>query len=913
MALTVDDLSLAELDPAGRRAVCQALVKRARREVGKGRERGEPGAPLLEGLSAAYDEMIRALADGAVRSESALSVVALGGFGRREVYPYSDIDLLVLHEGVAEAELDELVTKVVYPLWDAGVSVGHAVRGIDQALDLAATDLTMQTALLDARLVVGDEGPFHALTAGAYREFFGPQQVNRFVAQLAEERARRHARFGETVYLLEPNIKSNKGGLRDINTALWAAKARFGVTSLAQLPELEAATPRQAAAIEEAHEFLRGLRTAMHLHTGRMQDQLLFALQEELGPQLFPEEEMFGLRRRTTQAVAPAVERLMHALYRHLRTVVVESEGILERCCVPDERRPRPPRVDPIDDHFSAIDGCHLGSVKPETFWERPAELLRAFELGIDRRLPLDRATRDAIAEAAAGEPGAQLYADDEAPARFLSLLSRPDGGDTLQLMHDIGLIAAMIPEFEPCTGRIQHDLYHVYTVDQHTLLVVGLLHALARGELADRYERPVDVMAEITGDEAVTLYLSALLHDVAKPLGSGHSEKGARLSAGVAARLGLSHAQQDEVAFIVREHLTMAHISQRRDLSDPEVVGSFAALVGSGQRLRKLYLLTVADTAMTRPGNLTEWKASLLDDLYVRTLERLEHGERAHEVHTEKLEKRRDALEEHLQEHEGEAGRRLARRVPERLIGARDIDELRHQLKAVLQLEAAPGELAHVIARERDITVSDAEGADATAARVVEITIACEDRPGLLSIITGVMLANRIQVLSAQAYTFEADEEHALPGGVLDIFLTQPPLGSANEAIDAFRQQLSAVMRGDLDIAPLVADAMRQPNLPRRVVPQVHTEVRFDNAGSRECTILELQAPDRLGLLHAVTSALAEMDLDVQLAMITTESGRVVDSFYLKDRESGAKIADTERLAAIGERLDAAVEALGG
>ena len=621
----MDSSTFSKLDEDARRAECARLVSDARRQMARGNAAGDPPADLLRQLADAYDRLIAALVGDALAPDAMVAVVALGGYGRHEVYPYSDLDLLVLHEGASDAQVTALIERVIYPLWDAGVRVGHTVRSIDETLDLAATDLTVQTALLDARLLAGDAGPYYGLGAGAQREFFGPQRVNDFVARLADERRQRHARFGESVYLLEPNIKSNKGGLRDANTALWAAKARFGVTDFAQLPDVGAATSRQAQALTEARDFLRGLRLSMHLQAKRAQDQLLFELQEQLGPQMFPHDEIPGIRRRSTTAVAPAVERLMHAFYRHAHTIVLESFGVLERSRVPEGEAPT---VNQIDEVFVQV-GDELSCKSPKRFWERPSELVRAFEVAIDRDLRIDYPTRDAMAEAIAGEPGAQLAVDEEAARMWLELLCRDDLDDALRKMHDLGLIGAMIPEFEPCTGRVQHDMYHVYTVDQHTLYVVGALRELrAGGLLTQQYPLPAEVAAEVI--ELRSLYLAALLHDVAKPLGSGHATKGARYAAGVTARLGLSAEEQQLVTFLVREHLTMAHISQRRDLADPHVISDFAELVADEEHLRLLYLLTVADTAMTRPGNLTEWKASLLDALYLATLAHLrgEHGE---------------------------------------------------------------------------------------------------------------------------------------------------------------------------------------------------------------------------------------------------------------------------------------------
>lgn len=869
------------------RAICKAAVSAARNEVAaRAKRRDQTDAwSLLKLLADEVDKLLLRLFEAAPHSEK-VSIVALGGYGRGELFPYSDVDVLIVHYEMAREQVDALVERLIYPLWDAGLAVGHMVRSIDETLDLADKDLTLATSLLDARLVAGDEGPLHALSAGAYREIFGADQLNNFQALLVEERRRRHEQFGETVFLLEPNVKSGAGGLRDVNTALWAAKARYGIETLEQLAEVDAATARQQRSLLEARDFLRRLRLAMHLHTERAQDRLLFELQEALAPELYPGDEIPGVRKRTARAVAPAVERLMQDLYRAARTVVIESGGILQRCFWPAAQS----AARRLDEVFVAIDDS-LSTPDPEVLWREPYRIVEAFEVAHKNGLGLSRTLQDAIAEAVASEPGAQLTADEQAIQVWRRLFvdpERPEQVPLLVRMHDLGVLAAMVPEFEPCTGRVQHDIYHVYTVDRHTLYVLELLKAWRRGERGELSSDALAVLAEV--DDVETLYLAALMHDVAKPLGSAHEKKGARLAAGVAARFGLGPEQVADVAFLVRHHLALTHVSQRRDLTDPRVITDFVNLVGEEQRLRLLYLLALADAAMTAPGNLSPWKASLMSELYRKA--------RAHmaDAETQKLtgERRRLALMDGARERWGARGAAMVERLPEALLSAQSIDMLMHHLGVALDLESAPESLVRVASLPIEH--------EATSM----ITICCADMPGVLAMMTGAFLLHRVPVLAAQVYTLAGSASKARQA--LDIFWVKR---ADDQALwRAIGCTLQLALSGEQPVDPLVADRFKPTALPPRVVPGVAQKVTIDNDGSDRATIIEIHARDRPGLLYQVTRALSGLQLEVTVARVSTLASKVIDSFYVVDRLTSAKIWDQRRVTTIRSVLESTIGA---
>ena len=872
---------------------CAKTVTAARDEMRRRHRAGDPADELIEDYSQTFDRLIGRLFERAGRMAESTCLVALGGFARRELYPYSDVDLLLISDGVSEKVATEVVERIVYPLWDARVAVGHVVHNVADTIAVAQQDITARTALLDARYLAGDERLYAALGEAANQHFFGPRKVNDFVECLRAERRARHQRFGESVYLLEPNVKSNKGGLRDVNAALWAAKARFDVADLDELGDKGGASPRQLRGLLDARAFLRRLRLALHLEAGRAQDQLLFRYQESLGAELFPVETPPGVSPVMRRRLAASAERLMHQFYSHARVVVEEADGVLERCCVTKEARRRKSGVFLCEDYW-VEEQRYLSCKRPERFWENPDELLRVFELMADHGLTLERGTRDAVAEACAAEPGQQLPADEQSAKRFMRLLARPDATPVLQPMHDVGVLSGIIPEFAACTGLVQHDLYHVYTVDQHTLYVASLLHRLRRGEGSEEYGLVVEAVGEIANPGA--LFLAALLHDVAKPLGVAHSTKGARLAAGVTARLGLGLAEQRQVTFLVREHLTMAHISQRRDISDPHVIANFAALVGNAEYLRCLYGLTVADTAMTRPDNFSQWKASLLQELYLRTLRELLGEEHARPDPGGV----RERLRRSLATREVAISTPLLGRLPDRALSEREVQALKDELGALVSLDSDPGRNVQLVSRPHRNT------------GLIEVAIACRDVPGLLASIAAAMLAHRVEIMGAQLYTLRPAEDGNGQDFALDVFIVDPPRGDLESLWARLTRTLERLLVGELSAQRLVSGEAQPDRLAPRVVPAVETVVGFDNEGSPGCTIVEIHAANRRGVLYAIAEALRQVSTDIYLAMVNTEVGQITDTFYIIDCDTRGKITDPERLAEIRAALLGAVESAG-
>jgi [protein-PII] uridylyltransferase len=871
-----------------------------RREVAAARDQararldaGATGAEVCAGICDVFDGLVRRLA-AEVGAPEPVALLATGGWGRRETCPYSDLDLLFLVRGEPGEDEKALAERLLYPLWDAGLEVGHAVRGLDEAVRLAGDDLATMTALLDARHLAGDGALADELERALSRELMRRGDPNLFVDKLAEEKRSRHARFGDSLFLLEPNLKHGQGALRDLATGLWAARARWRVHDFAELPPLGQMSPRQATVLAGARELMLRVRCAMHLTARRRQDQLTFELQEAIAPRFYPDARVREGEIRP--AVAPAVEELMRRYYLHARAVVRETDRLLDRARVPAQRAPTIRRLDRT---FVAFNG-QVSLRDPDALRERPGEIVRAFRVALDERLPIYGHTLDLIAELVAADPG-RLAADAEARAHFVSLLIDPRDDrnpSVLEQMNELGLLAALMPEFGPCRGRVQHDLYHVYTVDQHQLYAVALLKRLARGELAKEAPEATAAIAQV--ERPAALYLGTLLHDVGKPLGKGHAEKGARLAHTIAQRIGLSDEDVHQTEFLVRQHLIMSHLSQRRDLNDVALVAGFADTMKDDETLRELYLLTFCDTSMTAPGNMTEWKARLLAELYEKTRAYFKRGADLSGADRSALvQRRRRRVAELLGEPvDDPALAEWMASVPDRYYAALEPREILRHVHLSRARDGRPAAL--------DVMHHPRKGYS-------ELFLVAADAPGLLARVTGVLLANRVDVIGAYIGSRRAADGAA---EVLDVFLVRDRYGRAILGDDPrwkrVEDDLAAVLTGDGDVARLVASRQEKRILKPRVTPEVQTEVEVDNAVAADFTVLDVFTQDRPGVLHAITRTLSELGLDIALSKVATEGERVADVFYVRDRETGEKITAPSRLAHVTGALREALAQVG-
>ncbi|HVU50076.1 MAG TPA: [protein-PII] uridylyltransferase [Polyangia bacterium] len=858
---------------------------------------GGNGIEIARELSRDVDVLVAEAAGPEIeKCPTPVAILATGGFGRSELAPYSDLDLLVLCAERPGADVQKLAEAILYPLWDAKVDAGHAVRSFEQALALPATDLAAATALLDARFLVGDAALAQRFM-GAFRARIAETAAEDFVARLRAEQRARHSRFGDTIFLLEPDLKNGPGGMRDLCVGRWAAQARFGTADARELQAKGVMTGRLATAFVAATEWLLRVRIAMHAAAGRRQDHLRFPIQEAVAPILCPEARDLGGVIRP--AVHPAVEALMHQYHAHAKLIRNETERLLQRASAPAERKRTtgPIFIRPgagADKHFVVREG-QLEVMDEKVFERQPSEMIRAFSLAIDLNLGIALGTRELIGEHAASHAAA-LRDDVDAGSRFVELLC--DQRDTanpsrLEQMQDLGVLAALMPEWEPSTGRVQHDIYHVYTVDQHALYAVGRLHALARGDHSDHFPVPTETIQEVKNRTALTL--GTLLHDVGKPYGSPHSEIGAGLAVTICRRLGRPDEDLRLIEFLVRQHLVMGQMSQRRDLDDLGMIADFATLCRDEESLRQLYLLTFCDLASVSPDALTGWKETLLRELYSRTMTYMRRGPDLLGADRAEIVKRRQ--------------HRAARMLGEARSDA-DLETLyvglpdRYFAENTAKRIAAHMELLR--SRRERLQSSIIEVVHQKRLGITEMVLAARDTPGLLADVAGVLYANRIEVVDAAIYS-RAPSDPKDPAEALDVFRVRDSMGQA--VMDEgrwrkVRQELEAVLSGKMKLTDLVATRPKTDSVVAWKTPAVPTELKVDNGVSRDFTVVEVITEDRPGVLYAITRTLAAEGLDIHRSKIATEANRAIDVFYVRDKATGAKVIDDDRLATLRAAL---------
>ncbi|MGO9711465.1 MAG: bifunctional uridylyltransferase/uridylyl-removing protein GlnD [Polyangiaceae bacterium] len=880
---------------------------------------------MLDGLMSA----LFAASSAAIGGASSLCLAAVGSYGRGAVALRSDADVRIIVPPRSKSR--ELATKFVeallYPLWDAGLSIGHQVIDPDEVLSLAHEDLATATSLLDLRALAGERSLATSLVDRAYEGLFDGSELAAFIERLEEEATGRHARFGGSVYLLEPDVKSGAGGLRDLDGARWAARARFrvgeeisigGPASVAgkstppeamplgfwgELVRLGVLVPREAQEMAAAEEFLWRVRNRLHAHADRRSDRLTFDEQEALAISM-------GYGGEGGDAPsgdrAAAAERFMQDYYLHARAVSRGRERILLRA-TPAKKRGKPVELD-LGGGVRLFDG-QVTIAGVQELSEDPALALRAYAACIRQSAPLLPFAREAIARAAS-DPAwcAALRASPEAGPLFTDLIctvaeGRTRRGSIAGELHDVGLLLAMIPEFAPVTGRVHHDVYHVYTVDVHSVAAVDALRALCRGEATQ--DRPLATRLATEIARPKPIFLATLLHDVGKgyPDASGsrknHSQSGAELCDVILPRLGLSAEDTVEARHLVAQHLAMYHVATRRDLDDPATIEEFCRLVRGREGLRDLFLLTVVDLSTTSPTAMTSWKARMLDELYFAADAHLA-GAKDRAFDEARLARVRDSartawvgppefLEAFLDS------------MPERYLLANGPDAIAAHAGVALDRGIAPVHAAIVPSRHPE---------------VAEVCVVAEDKPGLLARIAAALTAGRLEVLAAQVYSRGVSDGAGKPRTeAVDLFWvrdrTDGPEG-AERAMPRLIRDLNDVCSGALDPAELLRQRTGSASPWReRPSPAVLTEVVIDGRASPRHTVIEVFAKDRPGLLYTIASALHELGLSIALSKINTEGTKVADVFYVNELDPARSGADGMHKVQPGERSKQIREAI--
>jgi [protein-PII] uridylyltransferase len=848
-------------------------------------------AKIMDGLLTALYPAAFATMKEQKRWEPVL-LAAVGGYGRGVVGLKSDLDVRLLTTQSPECAAP-IAEALLYPLWDAGVSIGHQVMSVSDALETARVDLPTATALLDWRPIAGDQSAGQALEERAFGGMFSEGELHTFMARLDKEVEERHQRFGASVYLLEPDVKNGAGGLRDLDVALWAARARWRVKAVSDLVRLGVLVPREANEITVACDFLWCVRNHLHQHAGRRSDRLTFEEQETIAREMGYQARVGKVSDEAVDLSGPMVETFMSDYYRHARTIMRAREQIVARA-TPSVGRKRPHEED-IGHGLRLFDG-QVTFADPAQLATDPALALRIYAAAIGRSLPLLAFARDAIARVARDPAfGAALRASEEAAALFVELCAtaqetRLRQGSVLADLHDVGLLTAMIPEFSPVVGRVHHDLYHVYTVDVHSVAAVDRLRALVRGDIAHEYPLACRLAAELT--RPAILYLATLLHDVGKAIGGkDHSRRGAEMAKTILARLRLPADDIEEGCHLILQHLLMYHVATRRDLDDAATVVEFAREVKGSEGLRDLYLLTIADLSTTSPTSLTTWKARMLDDLYLAT-DALLTGQPKEEGRVARV------LEQVRKEWKDAASRPF-------------LDSFMESMPERYLLSNSPAEIAAhaTLARKAEGQPVMAGLVPSRYPEAAELCIIAADRPGLLAAMTAAVAASRLEVHKAEIHS-----RTVFDGTVqaVDLFWVRHRIDGAAgvaKAMPKLERDLRAVLTGKSTPRDLGASRVPSP-WAERPAPAVTTEVCIDDRASAHQTVIEVITRDRPGLLFALADALHGLGLSIAVAKINTEGNRVADVFYVTEA-GGAKVEPGPRTQEVRARLMRVLEDL--
>ncbi|HEY8615437.1 [protein-PII] uridylyltransferase [Phenylobacterium sp.] len=895
-------LSAAALEQLGNEAaqrkaaleILKAALFRGRMIAKERLENGAGGIETARLLSGVTDEVVSALWDFTTvhvfrarnpTEGERLALMAVGGYGRGTLAPFSDIDLLFVRPYKQTAHAESVIEYMLYALWDLGFKVGHASRTIEECVRLAREDFTIRTSILEARRLAGDE----QLAAELVRRFQADVVKGtgaEFVAAKLKERDDRHARAGASRYLVEPNVKEGKGGLRDLNTLFWIAQYLNPGESIERVLQLEMFEGRDVRTFVRAFDFLWAVRSHMHFTTGRPEERLTFDLQPEIARRM-------GYGDRGDN---PAVERFMRRYFLIAKEVgaltrvfaaKLEAEQVKSRPTGISRLLPnRKPKRKPLDEPGFHEVGGRLAIDGPETFERDPVNLLRLFRIADQRNLDLHPDAFTAASRCAALITSA-VRRDRHAAKVFLDILARGrDPQRTLGLMTEAGVLGRFVPEFGRIVAQMQFNMYHSYTVDEHTLRAVGVIADIADGRLADDHPLSVQVMPLIADREA--LFLAMLLHDTGKGGVGGQEKAGARAARQACERLGLERSKIELVAWLVEHHLVMSDYAQKRDVSDPRTVADFARIVETPERLRLLLVLTVADIRAVGPGVWNGWKGQLMRELYAAT-EAVFRGGRGSDAAA--------ALKRHYENAAYDARVALAKDDPQTEPWADAMEDAYFSAFATEEVRA------HAALARRATGGAAAEGRVRTDRNAAELVVAAADRPRLFVDLAEAITAAGGNVVGARVFTSRT-------GQALDVFyiqdVTGQPFGDQNpRALDRLADALAAAARGE----PVRGEAARKTDLGRTAAFAITPTVMLDNEASETSTVVEASGRDRPGLLAALARTLADAGCSIVSAHIDSYGERAVDAFYVVDA-NGRKLADARKRNALKTALLAALTA---
>jgi [protein-PII] uridylyltransferase len=883
----VEDASAADLRPAVL-DLLKITYTKGREEVWRRFEKDADGIGAAHAYCYLMDQVIRCLFDftttyvypvtNPTRSER-MSLVAVGGYGRGELAPYSDVDILFLLPYKQTPWGEQVVEYMLYMLWDLGLKVGHSTRSIDDCIRLAQGDLTIRTALLEKRFIWGDEELFDELDKRFDKEVIdgtGPDFVE---AKLAE-RDSRHKKVGDSRYVVEPNLKEGKGGLRDLHTLYWIGKYLYRVKQVDDLVGAGVLNRTELRRFVDAEEFLWTVRCHLHQIAGRAEERLTFDVQPELARRL----------KYTDRESSIGVERFMKHYY-----LVAKTVGDLTRifCAHMEEQHKRKPKIRlprlglkrrEVDGFV--VDGGWINVENEDDFGRDPVKMIKIFHVAQRHGFDIHPSALRLI-QRNLRKINAKVRADPEANALFLDILTSKKNPELfLRKMNEAGVFGRFVPDFGRVVAQTQHDMYHTYTVDEHTIRAIGILAGIENGSLAKDHPLSGEIIHKVLSRRV--LYVALMLHDIAKGRGGDHSILGAGVAEKLCPRLGMTEAETETTAWLVKYHLLMSSIAFKRDISDPKTVADFTSIVQSPERLRLLLILTVADIRAVGPGIWNGWKGQLLRDLYYAAEGVVDGG-----LSVAAPQGRIRAAIEDLRS-------RLWDWTPE------EIDAHVERHFDSYWLSATPEKLEY---NARLMRQADADKVKLTVdakvdhfRAVTEITFYTLDHPGLFARITGALSMAGGSIVDAKIYTTK-------DGLALDTFVIQDAEGNAFADADRLQRVRSAIeksLKGEVKPRQILAD--RHKPAKRERVFKVAPRVLIDNRASDSHTVIEVNGRDRPGLLADLAYALTKSNLSISSAHIATYGESAVDVFYVRNL-FGHKITHGSKLKSIERELMGALD----
>ncbi len=843
---------------------------------------GASGAAVVARYTALADALVKAIysiGGKAGTMRSAHAIIALGGYGREELCFSSDLDIMVLHEGRLNQELEALNDYLLHFLWDLDFRVGHSIRSISQSLKIAKLDDTVRTSMLESRILAGNASTFDKFTKKLFAQL-NSGGAKRFIRKKEKERGRSYREAGDDIFHPEPNIKNTAGGLRDYHTGVWIALARYRLKTPRDLLNAGLLREEQFLRLRRALDFMWRVRNQIHFEQGSPEDLLTPQRQEHIAHE-------FGYR---ASRGALAVELFMQDYYIHASELHRFYQEMLRLGGLPKRRR----RKDDVARGAKVERGLRIAgrqvyvpSGDENWFRENPARLLEVIWYSQKQGFTLSsntiwkmKANLDLIDDQFRRSPVARDY--------FMAILSDLKRvGSNARQMNDIGILDRFLPEFAAIKDVVRYHTFHQHPVNEHTLRALENLSAIPHLE-----ELGTDALKQILLEVKTPglLSLAILLHDLGKGEEGSHVEKGIHIAEAVGKRLGLNQKQMSALVFLIRNHLEMTHLSQYRDLDDPEIIRSFASEVGTQENLNLLYLLTFADLYAVRHGEWNDWKSALLYQLYSRTRQVLEDPSIAEQEHSEHWNTpKARAICEFLPKKDSNLVKKHLKLMSPRYSAIFSPEDIAGHMRMIASLRKRKTALKCAPLRNYSLS---------------QITICAKDRPGLFAEIAGAFASQQVSVLGAAIFT-RSD------GVAIDSFYVVD--GETDSSLeetkwDIVKECLRKVLRGERDVATLIRHAERSPRVFQRTMSSLRRRVRFDNGVSATHTVIDIEAPDRIGLLYDIASTLFGLGLNISVARVATDVRQARDAFYVDDG-AGGKITDPLRIEEIKKRIEEVLE----